>query len=656
MGKTQRLHLSISEREIPVVFLCLIAILLLPHEILIYSTLCALCFLFVRFGRMQPCLGLLFCLGLASVMWWTPDYKSVSEITGNVVTVNSGSVLVQSSQGTFQVSTTKPLHLDDQVKVKGTSYPIEDQPSFFGFQGEKWAKQKRLSGRIYAKTVTLLHPGKTIRHAMHLQLEKVPSTSIRSLWLKLLLNVKSQSEKSWDLVLHCGFHYGLLLYWLRKGCNFFMEGKYADRIRLMGLLIISIILRFPVAISRLWLKEPIQFLKNKSRLTRCCLEYGLFACLFPHYVSSAIFLFPCVFSFYQCIHKPKMKERSLKLTMTLLLQGWLFSEVSWGMILAMPILRRFLAFSTMLGIVGLFFPWLCYLLEPIFSCFEWLEKLPIWHGKPNLIIVLFLYLLVVVSKRKEKQVMFLLCVCLLYLTGMWYPFASITFINVGQGDSILIRLPYNQANVLIDTGKPSAYPSLRSALWARGITSLDLLFLTHGDEDHSGNKDSLCQDFKVKQVIEKQEGNWQIKGLTLNSISPVSGVGDPNEGSLILITQINHLQILLMGDAPKESEAKLLQKFPGLQADVLKLGHHGSDTSTSSSLLVALRPSLAINSSGLHNRYDHPSRKIVDRLNQYRIPLLDTQTSGEIQITFTHFFNFFFTAKKQFGIMNEVIR
>ena len=127
---------------------------------------------------------------------------------------------------------------------------------------------------------------------------------------------------------------------------------------------------------------------------------------------------------------------------------------------------------------------------------------------------------------------------------------------------------------------------------------------------------------------------------------------DKNENSLVLFSELYGLRALFMGDAGIEVEKEILKKYPLLQTDILKVGHHGSKTSTSLPFLHEIQPTLGLISAGRNNFYGHPNEEVLDALKQENIHTLCTSYHGAIQIKFSQFINFYRTADKEFGIIH----
>lgn len=215
-----------------------------------------------------------------------------------------------------------------------------------------------------------------------------------------------------------------------------------------------------------------------------------------------------------------------------------------------------------------------------------------------------------------------------------YPFLTqeVSFINVGQGDAILIR--DGMTSVMLDTGgnisfdmaKESLIPYLRK----KRIYKLDCLIASHGDFDHIGAKDSLMRNFSVGRFIEDpSDFPLTIGNLTFRNIN-VYPSKDENESSLVLALDFMGYSFLFTGDAPVSIEKQILEDNPGISCDILKVGHHGSDTSTCAEFLDALKPKEAVISVGYKNHYGHPKKEVVERLEERGIRIRRTDEEGTI--------------------------
>ncbi|MBQ7994885.1 MAG: MBL fold metallo-hydrolase [Bacilli bacterium] len=249
-------------------------------------------------------------------------------------------------------------------------------------------------------------------------------------------------------------------------------------------------------------------------------------------------------------------------------------------------------------------------------------------------IVAFLFLYEIGFKRAAKYIALLSSLSIILLSSPLGNGISqeVTFINVGQGDAILIRDGYRAA--MIDTGgiygKDIAKEVDIPLLKKHKVYSLDYLIASHGDFDHIGGKDSLIANFNVKKYIDdKSFFPLKMGGITFVNHNIFDGK-DENDNSLVLEAKIMGKVFLFTGDASIEIEKKIISRNPGLDVDVLKAGHHGSKTSSCKEFLECITPEVAIISCGKNNRYGHPHKEVIERMESMGIKIRRTDLEGTI--------------------------
>ena len=211
---------------------------------------------------------------------------------------------------------------------------------------------------------------------------------------------------------------------------------------------------------------------------------------------------------------------------------------------------------------------------------------------------------------------------------------EVCFINVGQGDSCLVRR--GATSVLIDTGGLTytdlAKETLIPFLKKKRIYNLDLVITTHNDFDHSGALDSLKENFYVKRIRTNTD-NFPISvgGLSFtnynNHIAEYSG---ENDQSLVIGFALMHKYFLVMGDAPIMVERNMINEYPDLDCDILKVGHHGSNTSSCKEFIKHVTPDTAIISAGKNNKYGHPHKSVLKILEEEGVTIRRTDIEGTI--------------------------
>ena len=254
-----------------------------------------------------------------------------------------------------------------------------------------------------------------------------------------------------------------------------------------------------------------------------------------------------------------------------------------------------------------------------------------------LILFILLYFLEIKFEKVYKPVSIIFSMLfLLYTVPIKNTFSNeVSFINVGQGDSTLIRV--KNKTILVDTGgslyKDIANDTLIPYLKKKRIYKLDAVFITHYDMDHYYALESLKANFRVKDIYDYTNfSNYDNEILQIYNFNNINYEKvEENSRSLVLGFSLGGKNFLLMGDAPSEIEKEIIKKYKKLDCDILKVGHHGSDTSSSLEFLKAVTPEEAIISCGVNNSYGHPSEEVVNRLNDLDIKIRRTDLEGTIE-------------------------
>lgn len=237
---------------------------------------------------------------------------------------------------------------------------------------------------------------------------------------------------------------------------------------------------------------------------------------------------------------------------------------------------------------------------------------------------------------------------------------KVVMLDVGQGDAFFIESPEG-TQILIDGGRGRVVLRELSKVMPFWDRTLDVVVATHPDADHIGGLVYVLEGFRVSHVLQtsiendtpvfraysealENENSTRIpssRGTTItldDSVvvtvlsEEVVAASDTNDASIILRIDYGDTSFLFTGDATKETEKKLLQFHSMLDVDVLKVGHHGSDTSTSTEFISATSPEFALISVGKENSYGHPTDEVLDRLTSADVRILRSDTNGTVRL------------------------
>jgi beta-lactamase superfamily II metal-dependent hydrolase len=231
---------------------------------------------------------------------------------------------------------------------------------------------------------------------------------------------------------------------------------------------------------------------------------------------------------------------------------------------------------------------------------------------------------------------------------------TIHFIDVEQGDATLIVASTGET-LLVDGGRSK--DRIRDRLERLGIEDLDAIAMTHPDADHIAGLVEALALYRIERVylnggetdtktyenlvsgiegegaqvstVSRGDNNNVIPlgDLNIRVLHPGELTGDSNVDSMVLLVSCGQVEALLMADAEAESEEEMIQAGVLVEVEVLKVGHHGSDTSTTQAFLDLVKPEVGVISAGLENSYGHPHQEVVDRLEASSVEIIVTDTS-----------------------------
>ena len=326
------------------------------------------------------------------------------------------------------------------------------------------------------------------------------------------------------------------------------------------------------------------------------------------------------------------------------------------------------------------------LVEPIRPIFNFLiiilENLSLFLNKISFgklifkrlnMIVYIIYLIIIILflfwKRNKLLKLFFILLIFHFMIPLFSNDSYIKMLDIGQGDSILLH--FNKKSILIDTGGVYSYKNneadgkifyniILPAFKSLGIGKLDYLIITHGDADHMGEAIQLIENFRVEKVIfncgeynnlekrlikvlEKKKIKYYscIKELNIDKnklyFLQTKEYNNENDNSNVIYTEIEGYRFLFMGDAGVLKEKDILDTYDISKIDFLKVGHHGSRTSTSELFLKRINPQIALISAGRDNKFNHPHDEVLSLLNKYNVKVFSTKEFGSITIDLNSF-------------------
>lgn len=278
--------------------------------------------------------------------------------------------------------------------------------------------------------------------------------------------------------------------------------------------------------------------------------------------------------------------------------------------------------------------------------------------KPSLLIIVLYYIIFLLSYQNKKYFYLnIILLIIIYISPYLNSNFEVVMFEVGEADCHLIKYPYNKNTILIDTGKNEykikneVIPYLKSI----GIKKIDYLIITHGDEDHIGGSITLINNFQVKNVIlnkgtftdiekeliknlNKKKIPYQINinkiNLSNHTIYLLNNTKYNNENDNSIITYFTYqkYKFLYMGDASINTEDNLLENYNLNNISILKVGHHGSNTSSSKDFISQINSSISLISVGKNNIYHHPNKEVINNLSKSRIYRTDINNMVKLTI------------------------
>ena len=583
------------------------------------------------------------------------------------------------------------INLGDKVKIKGTlKLPSKNTvPNLFNYR--KYLNNNNIYYILTASEITKIKNNTKILTHYKNKLQKYINRKKAHTYLNIfILSNKNDLDKEVlnsyqvnglsHLFSISGMHITLLLGTILKLLDKVSYNRYYKYVLLIIILIIYMyltdftpsILRSGIMFILLTLNKLFNFkIKTKNIIM---LTFIIIVLINPYYIYNLGFQLSYLISFYLIIfahiinkHKNYFKKLFITSLISFLVSFPIIISNYYQVnllsifinLLFVPIISYIvlpLAFITLILPTDSFLILTMDILEGISLSLTNINYLLLELPKPSIYLIIIYYATITLLLINKKSFISLLTTIFIHKISIDFnPNMEILFLDVSQGDSILLHYPHNKYNILIDTGGNYNYEISKNIiipyLKSKGINKIDYLILTHGDYDHMGESINLIENFKVEKVIfncgefndlEKE----LIKDLDKKKIPYYSCIKElniddnklnflqtkeydnENDNSNVIYTELSGYKFMFMGDASSiTAEKEILNKYNLPDIDVLKVGHHGSRTSSSKEFINEINPKYSIISVGKNNRYGHPNKEVLDTLNDSKIYRTDQDGS-----------------------------
>lgn len=577
----------------------------------------------------------------------------------------------------------------DYIYVYGVFKKPKENGNFNLFNYKKYLLSNKINYVVTASKITIIKKDDNVFYTLKNNLLKRIESANRSKGyiLAFLYADKSLIEKDIytkyqkigvsHLFAVSGMHVSLISIVLLKLLNKIKERKRYIIVSIF-LSIYLFLTNFTISMVRATFQFILFFINKSFKLNidnsnLVILLFFILVIINPYNIYNIGFLFSFIISFtlIRCskLIKGKFIIKSLKTSlisffssMPVLINN--FFEVNFLGIILNIIYIPFVSYILFpLSLVTVLFPSLDNILYMFISYFEKITdffsnikflSFPIC--KMNIFLIIIYYIIFIyILKRKKKLIykIIIVIISLIFLINNGRIVNNeVSILDVGQGDSSLIRL--KNKNILIDTGGNINYDISKNILIpyfkSVGIKKIDYLVLTHGDYDHMGEAINLVENFKVEKVIfncglyndlenelievlDKKKIKYYscIKELNIDNnklyFLQTKEYDNENDNSNVIYSELNVYKFMFMGDASVTTEKEIMNKYNLPDIDVLKVGHHGSKTSSSKEFINVINPKYSIISVGKNNRYGHPNKEVLENLENSKIYRTDLDGS-----------------------------
>ena len=563
------------------------------------------------------------------------------------------------------------IHYGDKIKVVGNYTDLKENTNYNMFNYKKYLYSNGIYYMFNADKISII---KKNNNYIYIIKNKIVNRINNIKYSKKYLYIFLLSNKSYleddlytsyknlgliHLICISGMHISLFISLLKKL-------KTNNILIYLFLIIYIVILNYSISLIRCLLMFLFKNIrdKHKIKLSNIKLLFIIMLLLLiinPFYIYSISFKFSFIITFglYYSNNRVNSSVTSFLFSIPILINNYFkinFISLIINIVFIPFISYIIFPFSVLVFVFNSLDRYLYYLTNYMDKMLLKMDEITIFvlsFSKQNiLLIIIYYFILILFIKKQKYMVGIIFLITVFYLNGYYVINPRVYYLDVGQGDSSLIRI--NNNNILIDTGGLYNYslsdnliiPFLRSI----GVKKIDYLILTHGDFDHIGESINLVKNYKVEKVIfncgpyndlekelikvlDKKHIKYYscIKELNIDNnklyFLQTKEYNNENDNSNVIYTKFNGYKFMFMGDASITTEHEILNKYNLSDINVLKVGHHGSRTSSSKQFIDKINPKYSIISVGKNNRYGHPNKEVLNNLRNSKIYRTDEDGS-----------------------------
>ena len=589
---------------------------------------------------------------------------------------NYTKLIVKNKEKYILYTDSKNYKIGDTLKIKGKKVIPSKNTNFYTFNYQNYLRGEKIFYKIIPEEITLINTNKNIiykiKNALFNRMNKFKNKEYFYLFIYGENNLDSDIYEN---IKNIGIAHLLALSGMHVSFIILPFRKLKRKRIIIPLILMSylIIVKPSVSILRAALLEIIYQITNFKRKNILVFLFFLFLLYNPFFIYNLGFKLSFITSYILNSNKSTYFKEILNTSIS-------------ATLINMPIcINAFFHINFLTPLYNLFYvPFISFVLfpsiiitfvidslEPLLNIeiniletsIEFLSKIKILDinfGYLNLTPFIILYIFILIFlKYKKHLILIMLFLLIHYNISYFNQSLKITILDVNQGDSILIETPNNSEAIMIDTGgeinKNLTKKVLLNSLYSRSIHKIKYLILTHGDYDHMGEAVNLVNNFKVENVIFNcgDYNNLEkelIKTLENKNIKYYSCIkklnidnyklqflntkkyDNENENSSVIYLNYNNYKFLFMGDAGIPREKDILEKYNLSNINFIKIGHHGSNTSSSKNFINSINPKYSLISVGKNNRYGHPKESVLDILSNSKIFRTDLDGSIEIKL------------------------